>query len=187
MRPSDARRAGGSQAGFSMMEMLVVLAILAVALTLAFNGRSAIGDRNLTGMARKIETDLRMIEQRARTERTCYRADFAPANEAYTVYRYNNAVGAITPGSGGSTASCDDTSAWDTSPAVGEVVGDTVSRRMPNGIDLVSATFPLVGSVYVLTMSPFGNATAGTVTIQSSGGATRRIVVEVFGRVTIQP
>ena len=167
-----------------MMEMLVVLAILAVALTLAFNGRSAIGDRNLTGMARKIETDLRMIEQRARTERTCYRADFDPANEAYTVRRYN---GTITAGSGGASASCDDTSAWDSTPAVGEVTGDAVSRRMPNGIDLVSATFPLVGSVYVLTMGPFGNATAGTVTIRSSGGATRQIVVEVLGRVTIQP
>jgi len=167
-----------------MMEMLVVLAILAVALTLAFNGRSAIGDRNLTGMARKIETDLRSLEQRARTERTCYRVDFNPSAEHYTIRRYN---GTVTAGAGGSTASCDDTSAWSATPAIGEVVGDTVSRRMPNGIDLVSATFPLVGAVNVLTLGPFGNATAGTVTIRSSGGATRQIVVEVFGRVTIQP
>jgi len=167
-----------------MMEMLVVLAILAVALTLAFNGRSAIGDRNLTGMARKIETDLRMMEQRARTERTCYRVDFNPAADAYTIRRYN---GAVSAGTGGSGATCDDASAWDVSPTVGEVVGDTVSRRMPNGIDLVSSTFTAVGPLNVLTMGPFGNANAGSVTIQSAGGATRQIVVEAFGRVTIQP
>jgi hypothetical protein len=125
-----------------------------------------------------------MLEQRARTERTCYRVDFDPAAEAYTILRYN---GPITAGTGGATASCDDASQWDTSPSVGEVAGDTVSRRIPNGIDLVSATFPLVGSVNVLTLGPFGNATAGTVTLQSSGGATRQVVVEVFGRVTIQP
>lgn len=167
-----------------MMEMLVVLAILAVVLTLAFNGRSAVGDRNLTGMARKIETDLRVLEQRARTERTCYRVDFNPAANTYAAYRYH---GAITMGSGGSTASCDDPSAWDTTLAIGEVAGDSVSRRMPRGVDLVSATFPLVGPVNVLTMGPFGNATAGTVTLRSDGGATRQIVVEVFGRVTVQP
>jgi hypothetical protein len=167
-----------------MLEMLVVLAILAVALTLAFNGRSALDDRHLAGMARKIETDVRVLEQRARTERTCYRVDFDVAADAYAAYRYR---GAVTPGGGGSSASCDDASGWETTPAIGEVAGDTVSRRMPRGIDLVSATFPPVGSVNVLRLGPFGNATAGTVTLRSGGGATRQIVVEVFGRVTVRP
>ncbi len=180
----SAKTSGARQAGFSLIEVVVVIGIIAVALAVAFNGQSMVADRRLTGMARKMATDVRMIEQRARTERTCYRIEFDPSGEAYTIYRYN---GAITPGAAGSGPSCSDTTSWGSTPAIAEDSGDTVSRRMPGGIDLVSATFPAVGPLNVLTMSPLGNGDAGTVTIRSVGGAVRQVVVEVFGRVRILP
>ncbi len=168
------------QAGFSMIEVVVVVAIIGISLALAFNGRSMLADRRLTGMTRKMATDFRMIEQRARTERTCYRIDFDPTGETYTIYKYHGVVG---PGAAGSGPSCSDGAAWDTTPAIAEASGDTVSRRMPSGIDLVSTTF----TSDVLTMSPMGNGNGGTVTIRSTGGAQRQVVFEPFGRVTIQP
>lgn len=171
------------QAGFSLIEVVVVVAIIGVSLALAFNGRSMLADRRLTGMTRKMATDVRMIEQRARTERTCYRIDFDPTGETYTIYKYNLNLGVISPGTAGSGPSCNDSGAWDTTPAIAEASGDTVSRRMPSGIDLVSTTF----TSNVLTMSPMGNGNGGTVTIRSTGGAQRQIVFEPFGRVTIQP
>lgn len=172
------RRPDQSQAGLSLLEVVVGLAIIAVLLTIVANGWSAITSRRLTNQARKIASDLRMIEQRARTERTCYRIVFSPAGETYNIQQYNGAVVPAPPGGGNQ---CPD--AWPASLAFQEESGDTVSRRMPPRIDLVSTTF---GSDTV-TFSPTGNPNAGTITIRSDSGQQKQVIVDVTGRVRITP
>lgn len=178
-RIQRGRRSGQGQVGLSLLEVVVALAIVAVLLTLAANGWSLITSRRLTNQARKIASDLRMIEQRARTERTCYRIVFAPAAETYTILQYTgNVVSA--PAGGGNQ--CPD--AWGTTPAFVEDAGDTVSRRMPPRIDLVSAFEAAANTV---TFSPTGNPNAGTVTIRGDSGQQKQIIVDVIGRVRITP
>ncbi|MDR7457520.1 MAG: hypothetical protein QN125_09615, partial [Armatimonadota bacterium] len=88
----------------------------------------------------------------------------------------------VSPAPPGGGSQCNDTGAW-AGPVERENPGDAFSRRMPRGVDLASTTF--AGDV--LTISPLGNPNAGTVTLRSSGGATRRVVVEAFGRVRMGP
>jgi Tfp pilus assembly protein FimT len=163
-----------------MIELVVVLAIGAVLLALAFGGQGLVSSRRLTGHARKLASDMRMIEQRARTERTCYRIVFTPGAENYAIDRYGGAV-IQAPAGGGSQ--CNDAS-WEL--LVAEDPNDKplgISRRMPRGVDLVSTTFPSD----TLVFSPLGNPNAGTVTLQTGSGMQRQVVVEAMGRVRILP
>jgi Tfp pilus assembly protein FimT len=162
----------------TLLELIVVLAIGATLLALAFSGQGLVSSRRLTGMARKLASDLRMVEQRARTERTCYRIVFNPSDENYTVERY---VGVVTAAPAGGGSQCNDAS-W-SGPAVVENSGDTVSRRMPRGIDLVIAP----SDPTTLVFSPFGNPSGGTVRLQSPSGMWREVRIEPMGRVRILP
>ncbi len=178
------RRPPRSERGFSLLELAVVLALVAVLMVLAFNGRSMLTNRRLVGTARKIVSDIRMVQQRASTERTCYRIDFKPApappnGESYDILRFNGTVTVAPPGGGNQCIG-----AWPMTPAFIEIAGDTVSRRMPKGIDLVSTTFSPADR---LTFSPLGTPNAGMVTIRGLAGQERRIVVDSTGRVRIVP
>lgn len=177
IRPAP-RRQEESQAGLSLLEVVIGLAIVAILLTLAANGWSLITSRRLTNQARKLASDLRMIEQRARTERTCYRIVFNPSGDSYNIQRYTGTVVAAPPGGGNQ---CPD--AWTAALAFVEVSGDTVSRRMPPRTDLFSTTF---GSD-TITFSPTGNPNAGTATIRTDTGQQKQIIVDVIGRVRITP
>jgi prepilin-type N-terminal cleavage/methylation domain-containing protein len=171
----------GREAGLSLVELVVVLAIGGLLLALAFNGSSLAANRRLTGMARKLAGDMRMVEQRARTERTCYRIAFDPTGDAYSIERYN---GVVTPAPLGGGSQCTDSTAWSSTPVVVEEAGDTVSRRMPRGVDLVAAAF---GGDSTLVFSPLGNPEAGTATLQTPSGQQKQVVIEAMGRVRILP
>lgn len=178
MKVSIRGRAPG-RSGFSLVELVVALAIVGLALALAFGGMSITTNRRLVGAVRKLVTDLRMIEQRARTERTCYRFNFDPAGDTYSVYRYE---GAVTSAPAGGGSQCADDLAWSSTPAVREDAADSVSRTMPRGVNLVSTTF--AGNT--LTISPMGNGNAGSICLRSNAGQSQRIVVEVMGRAEVQ-
>jgi prepilin-type N-terminal cleavage/methylation domain-containing protein len=164
--------------GFSLVEIVVTLAIAGLVLALVIGGMSMTTNRRLAGSARKLLSDLRMAEQRARTERNCYRFVFDPAGETYSIYRYE---GAVTPAPAGGGDQCRSL-AWSSAPVVREDSADAVSRRMPRGVNLVSTTF----SSETLTISPLGNGNAGSVCLRSYAGQSQRIVVEVMGRAEMQ-
>jgi prepilin-type N-terminal cleavage/methylation domain-containing protein len=166
------------QAGFSLFELVLAMAIAGVLLVLAFTGGGLLASRRLAGAARTLAGDMRVLEQRARAERTCYRIIFDPVGNTYTVHRYD---GVVTPAASGGGSQCTDAAAWTTIPYLRERPGDTVSRRMPSGVDLVSTSFLLD----TMVVSPLGNANAGTVTLRTSSGQDRYVVVEVMGRVRI--
>jgi hypothetical protein len=149
---------------------------------LAFSGSSLSANRRLMGMTRSLASDMRMLEQRARTERTCYRMVFRVSGsngESYDIDRYDPAQVVQAPSGGGSQ--CTNMAAW-TQLVFRDVPSDTASRRMPRDVDLVSTTF----ASNTLEISPLGNPTAGTVTLRTPSGQTRQIVIEAFGRVRIQ-
>jgi prepilin-type N-terminal cleavage/methylation domain-containing protein len=163
-RPLRRRRA---EEGFSLVETVVALAILAIVLGLAFSGRSLIDNRRLAGAARAVGTEVRWVEQRARTERRCWRVQFNPGTDTYEI-QYLPRPGTWTPALGCSGGTWTDYTG--------------VARPLPRRIDLVNTTF---GSD-LMTVSPFGNPNAaGTILLQSPGGEQRRVTVNVGGRVTI--
>ncbi len=164
--------------GYSLVELVVVLAIAGLVLALVFGGMSLTANRRLVGTARKLVSDLRMVEQRARTERTCYRFVFDPAGDAYSIYRYEGAVTAAPAGGGDQ---CRDSLAWSSEPVVKEETADTVSRRMPHGVDLASTSF--AGAT--LTVGPLGNGNAGGVCLRTQAGQERWVRSEVMGRAEI--
>ncbi len=148
-----------------MLETVVALAILAVFLSLSVSGRSLIDNRRLAGAARDLGTDVRWVEQRARTERRCWRVEFAPGTDAYAIHVLIAGDWTPTGGCGGGT--------WTVFRAV----------SLPPAVDLVSTTF----GGNLMTTSPFGNPNGGTIVLRSRGGEERRITVNVGGRVTSTP
>jgi prepilin-type N-terminal cleavage/methylation domain-containing protein len=172
--------ARGTQAGVTLVELLVAVAIGALLLALAFNGQSLLANRHLTGAARNLASDMRMLEQRARTERICYRIVFDLSAETYTMEKY---TGVVTPAPAGGGDQCPDTS-W--SMIFREDPTKSYSRRMPRDVELASTTF--VSPLNTLVFSPLGNPNGGRARLQTkAGGMWREVVAEITGRVKIEP
>lgn len=157
--------------GFSLVEAVVSITILGLLVALAFSGRSLIDNRRLAGAARALGTDVRWVEQRARTERRCWQIVFHPSAEHYHIQYL--AGGSWTAGGGCSGG------AWtDYTPVAGQV--------LPARIDLAGTTFGSgISGSDTMTVSPFGSANAGAVTLSSPGGEQRGVTVNAAGRVTI--
>jgi hypothetical protein len=147
------------------VEAVVSITILGLLVALTFSGRSLIDNRRLAGAARALGTDVRWVEQRARTERRCWRIEFDPGDDEYEIEYL--AGGSWTPGEGCSDGSWTDYGAED--------------RELPKRIDLVSTTF----TDNTMTVSPFGSVNSGTITLRSPGGEQRGVTVNAAGRVTI--
>lgn len=154
------------EGGFSLIEAVVVLALMAIVLAAAFSGPSLIANRRLVGAARDLATEMRWVEQRARAERRCWRLVFDPAGEDYDI---EFLAGGTWSAGGGCSGG-----AWTTYAS---------GRPLARSIDLVSTTF---GSD-TMTVSPFGNPNGGTVVLRGPTGGQRQVVVNVVGRVTITP
>jgi Tfp pilus assembly protein FimT len=175
VRPGAAGRRG-----IALVELVVTVAIGSTLLALAFGGQSMLLERRLTGAARTLLTDIRMLEQRARAERTCYRVVFDRPADTYTMARYTGVVRSAPEGGG---SQCHETGGVWTGPVMRGDPADAVSRRLPRGVDLVATTF----STDTLVIGPLGNPNGGTVTLRSAAGAVRRVTVEPFGRARVAP
>jgi len=167
-------------AGFSLLELVVAVAAGGLLLALLFSGQNIVTNRRLVAASRRLASDMRVLEQRARAEQTCYRIIFDPIGNTYVVHRYG---GTVTPAAAGGGSQCLDSAAWSSRSYMMENPGDSVSRRMPPGVDLVATSFLSDAMV----ISPLGNANAGTVTLRTPSGQDRQVVVEVMGRVRILP
>jgi type II secretion system protein H len=72
--------------GFSLVEVLVVIAILAVVLAIAAPNFTAYRDNtNLKEAARSISSDMQLAKQRAVSESRNYRINFSEAENTYTI------------------------------------------------------------------------------------------------------
>jgi Tfp pilus assembly protein FimT len=149
--------------GFSLAEAVVVLVLLAVFLGLAFSGRGLIDNRRLAGAARDLGTDVRFVEQRARAERRCWRIRFVAAGGAYTIESLAGGTWTAARGCSGGN--------WTTYR----------TESLPPRISLAGTTF--AGSV--MTATPYGQPTAGSVALRSAAGEQRRVIVNAEGMVSI--
>jgi prepilin-type N-terminal cleavage/methylation domain-containing protein len=165
-----------TDAGFSLVEAMVALAIMGIMMALAVGGRSLIDNRRLVGAARTLATDMRWVEQRARTERRCWRIEFAPAGRHYHIQFYQFLPeGSWAPGTG----------------CTGGTWTELRQESLPSRINLVCTSFPPLpgcdAAVRTMTVSHFGNPNGGAARLGTPGGMQREVTVNIMGRVTITP
>lgn len=148
--------------GFSLVELLVVVAIIAVMAAVSMVSFSSLTGNRLTADTRKIVTDLCWVRQLAlsghqnfvNTGRQNYIVDFDTVNERYTVY-----WGSIAPNN------------------------QIKTQIFSPGIDLVSIT----PSAQVTFSYPQGSASAATTITLSAQGKTKAVqVFAATGYVRIQ-
>jgi prepilin-type N-terminal cleavage/methylation domain-containing protein len=173
------KRAIGNRAGFTMLEMMVTLAVFStlVAMTVP-RYRDFQRSMTMKAVARNLATNFRLAQQRASaTNRTCY-VDFDTANRAFTVWLdqdrdkvYDGLAEVKAAG-----FAYEGTAAG--APAV----------TLPPELNLESTTWPEgIRSVPSVSFLPDGSvATPGEVVLADVDKRKYRVSVSVAGAVTIE-
>ncbi len=143
----------------------MVLGILGLLLGLAFSGRSLVDNRRLAGAARDLGTDVRLVEQRARAERRCWRVQFDPSADTYAIQVLAGGTWTASLGCSGGT--------WTTWRV------ETLATR----IDLLSTSF----SGNIMEVSPYGTPNTGNAILRSAAGEQRKVTINAGGMVVITP
>ena len=157
-----------AEAGLTLIELVVALAILGILLALSFSASGLVNNRRLAGAARVLAADIRAVQQQARAERGCWRIAFDPGEEQYHVQVLQGETAGTgtgcTPGRTGK---------WHEVRMV----------TLPPPIELARTTFV----ADYLVLSPFGNASPGGAVLQTPGGIGRAVTVGPQGSVTVGP
>jgi len=156
--------------GFTLMELMVAIAIIAIAASIAIpNIIGWLPTHRLASASRAILSVLQQARLRAVKENTFVTVQFNTGNERYNVF-------------------------WDNGDGVGGVPGDGLqngtemifkSEAMPAGIDLDSTTFADNSVCFSNRGLPLPAFLASTVTILNSQNISRQIVVNQTGNSTI--
>ena len=153
-RPLNQR--GTTDRGFSLLELLVVLSLVAALSGIAVLGHAALRPRlDLSDAARQVVMDLKVARMRAAAENVNHRVVFTNGSGTYQPQRKN-----------GSTYT-------NTAPPV----------PLPQGIVVVDCTAN--GSVIGFRPRG-NAATFGSVTIRNPKGESRQIIVDIAGQVRVQ-
>jgi prepilin-type N-terminal cleavage/methylation domain-containing protein len=86
-----------SARGFSLTELIVIIAILGILSWLAYPKVSAMDEIKLDAAARRLAGDLRYAQSLAMSRRVIHGVLFDPALEKYTVYAPNTATAIVDP------------------------------------------------------------------------------------------
>jgi prepilin-type N-terminal cleavage/methylation domain-containing protein len=150
------------QAGFSLMELMVTLAILAVLLSIAIpNFIGWMPARRLESAAGDVQSALQSARMTAVKENTCVVIEFSSSNDNYRIFVDN---GGDTPGN-----ACNKTQDAD-EPTI-------KTGELPAGVDLVSAT-PQSSIEFNGRGFP-DNAT--TISLKNSSSPTWTIMLNITG------
>ena len=145
--------------GFSLIEMLTVLAIIAILLMIAPSMFSAFRQRtNLREAAGALAEDMKLAKQRAVAENVNYSITFNINNNNYTMNQYDSNGNMINP-----------------------PIKTVNLSNFGNGITINSQNF--AGNT--VTFQPRGTCSAGTITLQNSLNSTIAITTNLMGRITI--
>jgi Tfp pilus assembly protein FimT len=143
--------------GVTLIELVVVFIIIAVlACLLVPNIGAWLLNYRLRSAARDIVSTMRTAQTRAISTNSRYRVNFNVAGDSYIV-QYETASGV-----------------W---------VNDGTRQNLPTGITFKDADF---GSVSQAVFNPNSTSSAGSITVQNTKGATKRIsLTSATGRVNI--
>jgi type II secretion system protein H len=145
--------------GFSLIEMLIVLAIIAILLMIAPSMFSAFRQRtNLREAAGALAEDMKLAKQRAVAENVKYSITFDINNNNYTINQYDSNGNIINP-----------------------PIKTVNLSNFGNGIVINSQNF--AGNT--VTFQPRGTCSAGTITLQNNLNSTIAITTNLMGRITI--
>jgi prepilin-type N-terminal cleavage/methylation domain-containing protein len=161
--------------GFSLTELIVIIAILGVLSWLAYPKMSAMDEIKLDAAARRLAGDLRYAQSLAMSRRVIHGILFDPALEKYTVF----APSAATP-------------ITDPADRARTMIVDYTSRTEFKGVLLQSATF---GTTPGVTFDYFGVprdtagvdlSSTGTVVLAYQGQTDTVFVAPQTGMVTVR-
>jgi general secretion pathway protein H len=145
--------------GFSLIEMLIVLAIIAILLIISPSMFSAFRQRtNLREAAGALAEDMKLAKQRAVAENVKYSITFDINNNNYTINQYDSNGNIINP-----------------------PIKTVNLSNFGNGIVINSQNF--AGNT--VTFQPRGTCSAGTITLQNNLNSTIAITTNLMGRITI--
>jgi len=153
--PAEARPDTRSR-GFSLIEMLVVLAITVILAGIAVLSHAAVrAGLDLSLASRQVVMDLKLTRMHAVARNVNYRVVFA-SNTAH--YQLQHKRGAA-------------------------YVDDGTAVSLPAGIVIADCT----ANNDAIAFRPRGNAASfGTVTLRDRSGDTRRVIVDIAGRIRVQ-
>jgi type II secretion system protein H len=152
----------GNQKGFTLAELVVTLAVLAIVAAIAIPAfqRYAING-NLKAAARDIASDIGLLKERAMAENRMYQITLSVGSNSYTLQQCN------APGS-----PC---AAW-TTIQVKNLTGYASDIRFDSGETIVTN--------YVI--QPRGTATTGAIVLRNSRGSKGTVTIFVTGRQNVQ-
>jgi type II secretion system protein H len=155
-----------SSKGFTIIEMMIVLAIIGVILTVAAPNFNAYRQNtNLKEAARDISSDISLYRQRAVAENRGYRINFSASANSYTIQQETVTNGVRT---GNYVA----------------LITKTVGAGNVNIV--ISGTPSFSGGIPTVTFAPRGTSGAGSITLQNTKRlSTATITTNLMGRVRV--
>jgi prepilin-type N-terminal cleavage/methylation domain-containing protein len=148
--------------GFTLPEVLIALAILAILVSLAAPGMAGMMDRHRVATAsRQLITDLQYAKTRAVTENTSYRVNFDVGNGRYRVERSDGTS----------------TGPWRT--LADETPGVSLTKNFTGNV----VVFGQIGEAMDSTNAPF--AVEAVVTFTAATGAARAVSIASSGRISV--
>lgn len=167
-KPQTVNRKLRKDGGFTLAEMMVVLAILAILLGfVSLNAASFLAPFRLSSAARQVATDLQLVRMKAIAQNRRFRALFSAGGTTYQVERDN--------GSG----------TWQPHALYGHGTAASAAQPipLPQEVQIDSAT--TAGGVVIF--QPRGNAGGITISLNHPAlSTTKSVVVNLAGRVKIQ-
>jgi type II secretion system protein H len=156
-----------SSRGFTLIEMIIVLAIVGIALSIAVPNFNAYRhNTNLKEAARDISSDISLYKQRAVSENRGYKINFSALANTYTIQQETVTNGVRT---GNYVA----------------LITKTVSAGNANIVIFGTPSF--TGGVPNVTFNPRGTSGAGSLTLQHTQRlSTATITTNLMGRVNVQ-
>ena len=148
--------------GFSLVEILTVIAIIAILLTIVPSMFSAFRQRtNLREAAGALAEDMKLAKQRAVAENVKYSITFNISSNNYTMNQYDSNGNMINP-----------------------PIKTVILSNFGNGISILTQNYS-GGNSGTITFQTRGTCSAGTITLQNSLNSTIAITTTPMGRITI--